>query len=259
MRTLDQLLALNDMLLSEQPQYRAQAAAFPPEPASQWRLFRALVNIRAPRPVSEAFLALQDSLLKAQIAEKGVTTLDALTPLQGNLYLWKGDITTLQVDGIVNAANSGLTGCYCPGHSCIDNAIHTFAGVQLRLECAAMMQAQGHPDPVGTAKITKAYNLPCRAVLHTVGPMVTGKPSERDRASLAACYRACLELAALHALQSLAFCCISTGVFHFPRQEAAEIAVGTVKAYWAAHPGMSIVFNVFQDEDEQIYRRLLNR
>lgn len=258
MSRLEQLLELNQMLLSEQPQYREQAADFPLELQAQWCLFRSLVNVREPKPVGRAFLELQDSLLKKMIEEKGITKIGSLIPLQKNIYLWQGDITTLQVDGIVNAANSGMTGCYCPCHGCIDNAIHTFAGVQLRLECAAMMKEQGYPEPTGKAKITKAYNLPCQSVLHTVGPIVTGKLSEEDCALLASCYQSCLELAEQNHLKSLAFCCISTGEFHFPNQEAAEIAVRTVKEFLSTHTEISVVFNVFQDRDYEIYRKLLS-
>lgn len=258
MSRLEQLLELNQMLLSEQPQYREQAAEFPLELQAQWRLFRSLVNVREPKPVGRAFLELQDSLLKKMITEKGITKIDSLIPLQENIYLWQGDITTLQVGGIVNAANCGMTGCYCPCHGCIDNAIHTFAGVQLRLECAAMMKEQGYPEPIGKAKITKAYNLPCQSVFHTVGPIVTGQLSEKDCTLLASCYQSCLELAEQNHLKSLAFCCISTGEFHFPNQKAAEIAVKTVKEFLSTHIEISVVFNVFKDEDYEIYRKLLS-
>jgi O-acetyl-ADP-ribose deacetylase (regulator of RNase III) len=255
---LEQLRKLNQMLLSEQPQYREQATDFPLEPQSQWRLFRSLVNVREPKPIDRAFLELQDNLLKEMIAERGITKISSLIPLQENIYLWQGDITTLQVDGIVNAANSGMTGCYCPCHGCIDNAIHTFAGVQLRLECAAIIKEQGYPEPTGKAKITKAYNLPCQFVLHTVGPIVTGKLSKKDCALLASCYQSCLELAEQNHLKSLAFCCISTGEFHFPNHEAAEIAVKTVKEFLSTHTEISVVFNVFKDGDYEIYRKLLS-
>ena len=147
MNELESLLQLNKMLLAESPQYLAQAAAFPPDAEAQWRLFRSLVNVRAPRPAGGDFLALQDSLLQKITACKGVTAFHSLTPMQKGLYLWRGDITTLQTDGIVNAANSGLTGCYHPCHQCIDNAIHTFSGVQLRLACASIIKAQGRPEP----------------------------------------------------------------------------------------------------------------
>ena len=259
MSRLEQLLKLNQMLLSEQPQYREQAANFPLELQAQWRLFRSLVNIREPKPVGRTFLELQDNLLKEMIVERGITKMSSLTPLQENIYLWQGDITTLQVDGIVNAANSGMTGCYCPCHGCIDNAIHTFAGVQLRIECAAMMKEQGYPEPTGKAKITKAYNLPSHFILHTVGPIVTGKLSEKDCRLLASCYQFCLELAEQNHLKSLAFCCISTGEFHFPSQKAAEIAVKTVKKFLSTHTEMSVVFNVFKNEDYQIYHQILSR
>lgn len=258
MSQLEQLRKLNQMLLSEQPQYQEQAADFPLELQSQWRLFRSLVNVREPKPVDRAFLELQDNLLKEMIAERGITKMSSLTPLQENIYLWQGDITTLQVDGIVNAANSGMTGCYCPCHGCIDNAIHTFAGVQLRLECAAMMKEQGYPEPTGTAKITKAYNLPCHFILHTVGPIVTGRLSEKDCKLLASCYQSCLELAEQNHLKSLVFCCISTGEFRFPNQKAAEIAVKTVKEFLSTYTEISVVFNVFKDEDYEIYRELFS-
>lgn len=258
MSQLKQLLKLNQMLLSEQPQYGEQAADFPLELQAQWHLFRSLVNVREPKPVGRAFLELQDTLLKEMTAERGIAKISSLNLLQENIYLWQGDITTLQVDGIVNAANSGMTGCYCPCHGCIDNAIHTFAGVQLRLECAAMMKEQGHPEPTGAAKITKAYNLPCHSILHTVGPTVTEKLSEKDCALLASCYQSCLELAEQNHLKSLAFCCISTGEFHFPNQKAAEIAVKTVKEFLSTHTEISIVFTVFQDKDYEIYRKLLS-
>ena len=258
MNRLEQLRKLNQILLSEQPQYQKQAADFPLKLQSQWRLFRSLVNVREPKPSGKAFLELQDNLLKEMIAEKGITKISSLMPLQENIYLWQGDITTIQVDGIVNAANSGMTGCYYPCHGCIDNGIHTFAGVQLRLECAAIMKEQGCPEPTGTAKITKAYNLPCHYVLHTVGPIVTGKLTEKDCVLLASCYQSCLELAEKNHLESLAFCCISTGEFHFPNQKAAEIAVKTVKEFLSAHTEISVVFNVFQDRDYEIYRNLLS-
>lgn len=245
------------MLLGDMPQYREQAAGFPPDDQSQWRLFRSLVNRRGPRPVDKSFLELQDSVLQDILAEKGVTDIRSITPVRTNLYLWRGDITTLRVDGIVNAANSGLTGCYHPCHGCIDNAIHTFAGVQLRLECHAILKKQRRPEPTGQAKITKAYNLPCNHVLHTVGPIVAGTLSQKDCGLLASCYRSCLELAENQKLESLAFCCISTGEFRFPNQKAAEIAVATVTDYLQHHNSLKVVFDVFTEKDYQIYHHLL--
>lgn len=258
MSKLEQLMKLNNWLLDDMPQYKSQALRFPKEEQAQWRLFRSLVNVREPRPVSSDFIEMQDYFLQDEVIRKGITGISDLTPIQDRIYLWQGDITTLRVDAIVNAANSGMTGCYCPCHGCIDNAIHTFAGVQLRQECAALMQRQGFPEPTGQAKITKAYNLPCNYVIHTVGPIVAGNLSENECVLLASCYQSCLEMADRHQLKSLAFCCISTGEFRFPNQKAAEIAVETVKEYLSTHTELSVVFNVFKDEDYEIYRKLLS-
>ena len=217
------------------------------------------MNVRAPMPIGTDFLTVQDEYLQAETARKGITDASNLSPIQPGLYLWQGDITTLKCDAIVNAANSGMTGCYCPNHRCIDNAIHTFAGVELRLACDEIMQQQGHPEPTGQAKITPAFNLPCKYVLHTVGPIIQGQVTEADKAALASCYRSCLELAAAHGLESVAFCCISTGEFHFPNELAAEIAVGTVKEFLAQQTSVrKVIFNVFKDLDKDIYRQLLS-
>lgn len=187
-----------------------------------------------------------------------MTSVADLQPLQPSIYLWQGDITTLQCDGIVNAANSQMLGCFCPNHGCIDNAIHTFAGVQLRSACAELMRKQGHEEETGKAKITPAYNLPCRYVLHTVGPIVSGRLTQQDCGLLASCYRSCLELAEQNSLKSIAFCCISTGEFHFPNDKAAEIAIHMVKEYKAqTHSRIEVSFNVFKELDYNIYRELL--
>ena len=226
-------------------------------PARQ-RLLRALMNVRPPVPADPAFLQVQDEYLQAVRAEKGVTQLSDLTPVRPGLYLWQGDITTLAADAIVNAANSAMLGCFVPCHGCIDNAIHSAAGVQLRLECARIMAQQRAEEPTGRAKITRAYNLPCRYVLHTVGPIIDGRVTKQDRKLLASCYRSCLELAAAHGLKSIAFCCISTGEFHFPNELAAEIAIRAVKAYRQENPNrMEVIFNVFKDCDYEIYKNLL--
>ena len=244
------------MLLKEHPEY--QGLRIPADANTQRQLLRGLLNIRAPRRSSPDFLQIQDEYLQGEIAAKGITDVADLTPAQPGLYLWQGDITTLKCDAIVNAANSGMTGCYCPNHGCIDNAIHTYAGVQLRLACEGLMEQQGHPEPTGQAKITPAFDLPCRYVLHTVGPIINGRVTQRDRALLASCYRACLELAAKKRLESVAFCCISTGEFHFPNQIAAEIAVQTVKAFLKKQTSVKkVIFNVFKDMDKKIYERLL--
>lgn len=239
-------------LLSEQPRYRNMA--IPQGDTEQKQLLRSLMNIRHPEHIGDDFLAVQDEYLQAETEAKGITDIAELTPMEDGIYLWQGDITTLKCDAIVNAANSGMTGCYAPCHACIDNCIHTFAGIQLRLECAELMAKQGYAEPTGIAKITKAYNLPCKYVLHTVGPIISGRVTERDEELLASCYRSCLELARENGIKSVAFCCISTGEFHFPNERAAEIAVDTVRK----HRGeIEVIFNVFKDIDKRIYERLL--
>ena len=227
----------------------------------RWPVFRALVNTREPVPADEGLLALQDELLQGMIAEAGVHGVGEAepSPADARLRLWRGDITTLAADAIVNAANSQMLGCWTPGHHCIDNAIHTFAGIQLRAACARIMEAQGHEEATGQAKVTDAYNLPARRIIHTVGPIANGFPTPRHRAQLASCYRSCLDVAAEEGLRSIAFCCISTGIFGFPQRDAAGIAVGTVRTWLEATDApMTVVFNVFGATDEQLYRALLN-
>ena len=249
-------LFLIQSLLKERPEYRD--LSIPTEPESQRQLLRGLMNLRAPQRAEADFLQMQDAYLQGETAAKGITNAADLTPMQPGLYLWQGDITTLQCDAIVNAANSGMTGCYVPNHRCIDNAIHTFAGVELRLACAELMEQQGYPEPTGRAKITPAFNLPCKYVLHTVGPIIDGRVTQRDRELLASCYRSCLELAAENGLESVAFCCISTGEFHFPNDLAAQIAVETVKQFMNRKTSVKkVIFNVFKDLDKAIYEKLL--
>jgi len=256
MNQSEKRLFLIQALLKENPEYRD--LSIPAEPDSQRQLLRGLINIRAPQNANADFLKMQDEYLQGVTAAKGVTDITDLTPVQPGLYLWQGDITTLKCDAIVNAANSGMTGCYVPNHRCIDNAIHTFAGVELRLACAELMEQQGRPEPTGRAKITPAFNLPCRYVLHTVGPIIDGRVTQRDRELLASCYRSCLELAAENSLESVAFCCISTGEFHFPNELAAEIAVETVKQFMNRKTSVKkVIFNVFKDLDKTIYEKLL--
>ena len=250
--------------------------------------------MRKATPITEDFLNIQDEYLQEEKAEKGVVSLADIPFVKSGIYLWQGDITRLSVDAIVNAANSTMLGCFIPCHGCIDNAIHSAAGIELRLECSRMMEEersmeeehsmeerhsteekhsmeekgsmkenhsverQKIEEPTGKARITKAYNLPCRYVLHTVGPIIQGEVTQRDRNLLSDCYRSCLALAAEYQLKSIAFCCISTGEFHFPNEEAAEIAIQTVKEYQKKHSGdMEVVFNVFKDCDYKIYRQLL--
>jgi len=231
----------------------------PKDEFSQRRLLRSLLNVREPKPISDEFLKIQDEYLREEALLKGITDAESLDYVD-DLTVWQGDISTLKIDGIVNAANSQMLGCFCPCHSCIDNVIHTFAGVQLRWECFKIMQAQGREEPTGKAKITKAYNLPCKYVLHTVGPIVDGRLNEKHKQDLASCYESCLDLADKNGLKSLAFCCISTGVFSFPNDEASKIAVKTVKDYKAkTNSKIKIVFNVFKDIDYELYTRLLSR
>ena len=256
MNQSEKRLFLIQSLLNERPSCQKQM--IPTDPERQKILLRGLMNIRAPQSVGADFLQAQDAYLQDEIAAKGITDITGLTPIQPGLYLWQGDITTLRCDAIVNAANSGMTGCYIPNHRCIDNAIHTYAGVELRLACAELMEQQGYPEPTGQAKITPAFNLPCRYVLHTVGPIIDGRVTQRDRELLASCYRSCLELAAENSLESVAFCCISTGEFHFPNELAAEIAVRTVKDFLKKQTSVKkVIFNAFKDLDKAIYEKLL--
>ena len=256
MNQSEKRLFLIQSLLKEQQEYRD--IVIPTEPDSQRQLLRGLMNLRRPARIGAEFLQMQDAYLQGETAAKGVTDAADLTPIQPGLYLWQGDITTLKCDAIVNAANSGMTGCYIPNHRCIDNAIHTYAGVELRLACEALMEKQGYPEPTGRAKITPAFNLPCRYVLHTVGPIIHGRVSRQDENLLASCYRSCLELAAENSLESVAFCCISTGEFHFPNELAAEIAVRTVKEFLQKQTSVrKVIFNVFKDLDKAIYEKLL--
>lgn len=256
MKQSERRIFLIKSLLQERTEYRDITISADTE--QQKQLLRALMNVRAPKPIGTEFLRIQDEYLQYEIAAKGITDVAELTPVQQGIYLWQGDITTLKCDAVVNAANSGMTGCYIPNHRCIDNAIHTFAGIQLRLVCDNLMEQQGYPEPAGSAKITPAFNLSSRYVLHTVGPVISGKVKKHERELLASCYRSCLELAAENKLESVAFCCISTGEFHFPNELAAEIAVQSVKAFFRLQTGVKkVIFNVFKDLDKNIYQKLL--
>ena len=256
MTQIERRLFLIQELLKEQPKY--SKIEIPPSGQEQKVLLRALFNIRMPLPVNDAFLDVQNAYLQEEIHRKRVTRLTDLQAIQQGLYLWQGDITTLACGAIVNAANSQMLGCFYPNHGCIDNAIHTFAGVQLRLACAELMRKQGHEEETGKAKITPAFNLPCRYVIHTVGPIIGEQVTKSDKNALASCHRSCLELAEQNGVKSIAFCCISTGEFHFPNDKAAEIAVQTVKDFKSqTHSEIEVIFNVFKDIDYKIYRELL--
>lgn len=249
---------------------RYRRYAVPAGADSQRRLLRSLMNVREPEPVAAETLALQDAYLQAELARRGAVSLEDVAGLRvanayatcdPRLFIWQGDITRLGADAIVNAANSALLGCFVPCHGCIDNAIHTYAGMQLRLACAKIMEAQGHAEPTGQAKVTPGFNLPAKHVLHTVGPIVRGRrPSAHDQALLASCYTSCLNLAAQNGLHSVAFCCISTGEFGYPPEDAARVAINTVQVWLNEHEeaGMTVVFNVFKDSDLAIYQRLLS-
>ena len=243
-------------LLAEQPRYRN--IEIPADTQGQKDLLRSLMNVRMPAPVSDEYVEIEGEYLKEETAAKGITRLANLTPVEKGIYLWQGDITTLECDAIVNAANSQMLGCFQPLHNCIDNCIHTYAGLRLRNKCAEIMESQGHEEPTGEAKITPAYALPCKQVIHTVGPIVNGHLTAKHEELLASCYKSCLALADKNGLGSIAFCCISTGVFGFPRDRAAEIAIRTVREYKAnIHSKIEVIFNVFKDEDHDIYRELL--
>ena len=245
-------------LLKEEIRFGRQH--IPADKEEQENLLRSLMNVRPPRPVSGDFLKIQDEYLMERNIERGITDVDTLAPVKSDsrLYIWQGDITTLKCDAIVNACNSQMLGCFSPMHACIDNFIHTYAGVELRLKMHEIMTKQGHEEETGKAKITSGYNLPAKYVLHTVGPIIQWKVTREDETLLASCYTECLKLAADTGVESIAFCCLSTGVFRFPQQRAAEIATNAVKQYLDKDSRIKkVIFNVFKDEDLKIYNGLL--
>jgi O-acetyl-ADP-ribose deacetylase (regulator of RNase III) len=247
---------LIEKLVAERPEF--DKLQIPTDEMEQRTLLRSLMNLRLPAPMDETFLRIQDDYLKRLLKDKGVVEIKDMDELAQNVFVWKGDITRLHVGAIVNAANSGMTGCYQPCHNCIDNCIHTYAGIQLRLKCAEIMEEQGYEEPTGQAKITPAYNLPCDYVIHTVGPIVRGGLTEAHERQLASCYWNCLKIADENNVDSIAFCCISTGVFMFPNARAAEIAVDTLEKYREkTGSSIKVVFNVFKDEDERLYKEIL--
>jgi O-acetyl-ADP-ribose deacetylase (regulator of RNase III) len=254
-------LWLIEKLKNENPVYAK--VPVPNDEQGQKDLLRILMNVRMPRPIGSEFREVQDAYLKREAILKRIVDADSLESCKSDprLCLWQGDITRLRADAIVNAANSGMTGCYTPLHNCIDNCIHTAAGLDLRWECYRIMQKQGHEEPTGKAKITPGFCLPAKYVLHTVGPIVGGSLTEEHRDLLRSCYLSCLDLAAENGLSSVAFCCISTGVFAFPADKAAVIAVQTVKEWLDRHPDgpvKRVIFNVFGDRDRAIYEDILN-
>ncbi|MBP5298317.1 MAG: protein-ADP-ribose hydrolase [Lachnospiraceae bacterium] len=238
--------------------------AVPERVEEKRRILRSLMNIRMPGELREDVLRVQDEYLKERAAEKGVVQLSDIPVIRDGLSIWQGDITRLAVDAIVNAANSQMLGCFVPMHNCIDNCIHTFAGVQLRAECNRKMNnlrmryGGNYEQPTALPMITEGYNLPAKKVIHVVGPIVHGSLTKQHEELLTSCYKSCLNLAAENGVDSIAFCCISTGVFMFPNERAAEIAVDTVEGWLKENNShMRVIFNVFKDEDLEIYRRLL--
>lgn len=246
-------------LLNEQKRLPRQN--IPSSKTEQEHLLRALMNTRLPYPISDEFLKIQDDYLKERNKERGITDLDDLKPVNSHpeFYIWQGDITTLKCDAIVNACNSQMLGCFTPLHGCIDNFIHTYAGIELRLEMNDIMTRQGHNEPTGQAKITSGYNLPTKYILHTVGPIINFEVTQEKKDLLASCYKECLKLASSKGVESIAFCCLSTGVYRFPQQLAAQIAIETVTEYLKHDSTIKkIIFNVFKDEDLRIYQHLLS-
>ena len=246
-----------DEMLGTLLEERNEIAAFSYPYKIKRDLIWGYLNQRLPNPVSEHFLEIQDRLFGSETEENGVVDVNQLK-YTDNIALWQGDITRLNADAVVNAANNSLLGCFIPHHKCIDNVIHSRAGVQVRLDCSKIMGAQGEAEPAGCAKITLAYNLPSKYIIHTVGPMVGLRVTEDDRRVLRNCYLSCLNLAKEMKLHTVAFCCISTGIFSFPNDEAAAVAVGAVKN-WLLETGydMRIIFDVFLDKDFEIYKDVL--
>lgn len=249
-----------DELLKFLLRERGLIAAFSASYARKRELVRRYMNERPPLPVPQEILSLQDRLFWTESLERGIVDVGEFSYSEHGIALYEGDICRLNADAIVNAANKGLLGCFLPGHNCIDNVIHSYAGMQVRGDCAALIAAQGREEEAGSAKLTRAYNLPSRYILHTVGPMVGREVTERDRAALRAAYLSCLDLASEAGIESVAFCCLSTGVFNFPRAEAAEIASGAVLGWKLRHPQceLRIIFNTYLKEDTNIYRNILD-
>ena len=254
----ERLRYLVEGLVAEYKEMHNEHIDIPMNEAEQFTLFRALCNIRAAGAMPIEWMKVQDEYLNTLAHEKGIVRIKDMEEREPQIYLWQGDITRLSVDAIVNAANNQLLGCFAPNHKCIDNAIHTFAGIELRMECARMIEYMDMPEKTGVARKTYAYNLPASHVIHTVGPIVYDTVTELEKEQLSSCYRSCLELANAYSLKSIAFCCISTGEFRFPNVLAAQIAIDTVRTYLKeTNSKIQVVFNVFKDIDYEIYNKLL--
>lgn len=237
----------------------------PADTEGKRRILRSLMNIRMPKKLDDSVLTVQDEYLRERVLENGIVTLSEIPVIRNGMSIWQGDITRLAVDAIVNAANSQMLGCFVPMHTCIDNCIHTFAGVQLRAECSRQMNqlrikyGKDYEQPTAVPMLTDAYNLPAKKVIHIVGPIVRYELTPELEKDLADCYLNTLDMCLDHNLRSVAFCCISTGVFHFPNKRAAQIAVSTVDSWLSQHPGAMerVIFNVFKDEDKKYYEELI--
>ncbi|MDS0524303.1 protein-ADP-ribose hydrolase [Clostridium sp. SHJSY1] len=269
MNQSERLLYLINELVKEDNRYKD--LEIPDSYSEQARLFRSLMNMRMPKKISGNFIRVQDEFLSNVIKVKGIVSLEDVPTIdeefptsslqfKNKISICQGDITRLKVDAIVNAANSQMLGCFAPCHGCIDNAIHSASGIQLRDECYEIMKQQGHEEETGTAKITKAYNLPCKHVIHTVGPIVRIELTKELEDNLRSCYRSCLECAVQNEIRTIAFCCISTGEFHFPNERAAKIAMETVIEFLKENGSKidRVIFNVFKDFDKNIYKNLVS-
>jgi len=256
MTYLEKIITFNKYLMSLNERGFKEAKSMPKDVDTQRRLMRALMNVSDPIHLPSDIKALQDEILSEDLKAKKLLSIEDLDEVEKGIYLFQGDITTLKVGAIVNAANNKMLGCFVPNHNCIDNVIHSAAGLQLREECNNLMEEQGFDEPTGMAKITDSYNLPCDKIIHTVGPIVSGRLSQKNKDELALCYENVIKLASKNNIKSIAFCCISTGVFGFPNQEAAEIAVETVRKLKRDFD-IDIIFNTFKDKDQEIYEKLL--
>ena len=254
----ERLRYLVEGLVAEYKEKHKEHLEIPVSEEEQFTLFRSLCNIRPAGAMPIEWMKVESEYLNTLTQEKGIVTINDMKEREPKIYLWQGDITRLSVDAIVNAANNQLLGCFAPNHKCIDNTIHTFAGIELRMECARMTEYMEMPEKTGVARMTYGYNLPAKHVLHTVGPIIYDEVTDKERNELAASYQSCLELANAYNLHSIAFCCISTGEFRFPNEEAARIAVDTVRTYLKeTNSKIQVIFNVFKDIDYEIYNRLL--
>jgi len=253
----ERLRYLVEGLVAEYKEKHNEHIDIPMNEEEQFNLFRALCNIRPAGSMPAEWMKVQDEYLNVLAHEKGIVTINDMEERAPQIYLWQGDITRLSVDAIVNAANNQLLGCFAPNHRCIDNAIHTFAGIELRMACSRMIEYMDMPEKTGVARKTYGFNLPAKHVIHTVGPIIYDSLTDIEREQLASCYRSCLELANAYSLQSIAFCCISTGEFRFPNEDAAQIAIDTVRTYLKeTNSKIQVVFNVFKDIDYEMYYEL---